>query len=182
MFSEVTGNTAMGYLATRPTMILTTLNASLGLNAGVFGSWTNLSASEIGVAVSTRSDTYANMRRTGEFVVNIPGAGMVKKLAILAEDHPPLESEVEAAGLTARPPITGQTASIAECAAAVEFAFTLEVEVGQHSFMIGRCRAGWIREEFLDEDDKIDIFKARVIRSFKYPLPLYHLPGETVSG
>jgi len=182
MFEEVTGSAAMAFLATRPTMIITTQNESLGLNAGVFGSWTNLSLREIGAAVSTQSDTYANMRRTGEFVVNIPGAGLVEKLALLAEALPPLESEVERAGLTQRPPITGQTPSIAECAAAVEFAFSREVEVGHHSFMIGRCRAGWIRGEFRDNDGRIDIFKAKVVRSFKYPLPLYHLPGEVLEG
>jgi flavin reductase (DIM6/NTAB) family NADH-FMN oxidoreductase RutF len=179
---EVTGSAAMGFLSTRPTMIITTLHESGSVNAGVFGSWTNLSADEIGAAISRQSDTYANMRRSGEFVVNIPGSDMVKALAILAEDMPAGVSELKKAGLSTRPAMTGSTAAIAECVAAVEFAFSREVEVGHHSLMIGKCRAGWVREEFVGEDGKLDIFKARVLRSFKYPLPLYHLPGEIIEG
>jgi flavin reductase (DIM6/NTAB) family NADH-FMN oxidoreductase RutF len=182
MYTEVTGAKAMGYLSTRPVMIVTTLHESGAVNAGVFGSWTNLSPDEIGAAISRQSDTYANMRRTGEFVVNIPGADMVKALAILAKDMPVGVSELKKAGLSTRPATTGSTPSIAECVAGVEFAFSREVEVGHHSLMIGKCRAGWARDEFVGEDGKLDIFKARVLRSFKYPLPLYHLPGEVVEG
>jgi flavin reductase (DIM6/NTAB) family NADH-FMN oxidoreductase RutF len=182
MYRDVTGTEAMGYLSTRPTMIITTLHESGAVNAGVFGSWTNLSPSEIGVAISTESDTYANMRKRREFVVNVPGAELVEKLGILAMDLPADESELLKAGLSTRGPISGETPGVAECVAAVEFAFTREVEVGHHSFMMGRCRAGWAREEFLGEDGKLDIFKAKVLRSFKYPLPLYHLPGEIVEG
>ena len=48
--------------------------------------------------------------------------------------------------------------------------------------MIGKCVGGWIKEEFLDTDGKIDIFKARVVKDFKYPKALYVLPGEVVEG
>ena len=182
MFTEVTGAKAMGYLSTRPVMIVTTLHESGAVNAGVFGSWTNLSPDEIGAAISKQSDTYANMCRTREFVVNIPGADMVETLAILAEDMPAGVNEMKKADLSTRAAMTGSTPAIAECVAAVEFAFRLEVEVGHHSLMIGKCRAGWARDEFVGEDGKLDIFKARVLRSFKYPLPLYHLPGEIIEG
>ena len=65
---------------------------------------------------------------------------------------------------------------------AVEFAFEKEVPVGHHSFMIGAVRGGWIKQDVLDADGKIDIFKARVFHDFKYPQPLYVLPGEVVEG
>ena len=48
--------------------------------------------------------------------------------------------------------------------------------------MIGNVTGGWARAELLDEDGKLDLWKARVIRSFKYPAPLYHLPGEVIEG
>ncbi len=54
--------------------------------------------------------------------------------------------------------------------------------IGAHSFMIGKVQGGWIRQEVQDTDGKIDIFKARVIKDFKYPQPLYVLPGEVVEG
>ena len=31
-------------------------------------------------------------------------------------------------------------------------------------------------------DGKIDIFKAKVFKDFKYPKPLYVLPGEVIEG
>jgi len=37
MYKEVTGPEAMGFLSTKPTMIITTLHASKVVNAGVFG-------------------------------------------------------------------------------------------------------------------------------------------------
>ena len=75
-----------------------------------------------------------------------------------------------------------KTPSIAECATAVEFVFDKEVPIGHHNFVIGKVRGGWIKEEFLDADGKIDIFKAKVFKDFKYPKPLYVLPGEVIEG
>jgi len=40
----------------------------------------------------------------------------------------------------------------------------------------------WIREEFLDEDRRINIFKARVFKDYKHPQPLYVPPGEVIHG
>ena len=122
------------------------------------------------------------MKRTGEVVVNVPGSDLVKAIRVLAANIPPDRSEVAEAGLTLRDALTLKTPSIAECVAAVEFTFEKEVSVGGHSFMIGAVSAGWIKEEFLDADGRIDIFKARVFKDFKYPKPLYVLPGEVVEG
>lgn len=182
MYSEVKGTEAMEYLSTKPTMIITTLHVSGIVNGGVFGAYTNLSASQVGIAIGKGSHTYANILRSKEFVINVPGADLVKTFRIFAAAIPPDTSEVEEAGLTLKDPVTIATPSIAECAAAVECTFDREVEIGVHSFMIGRIAGGWIREEVRDADGKIDIFKARVVRDFKYPQPLYVLPGEVVEG
>ena len=182
MYKEVKGTEAMGYLATKPTMIITTRHESHIVNAGVFGAYTNLSPSQVGVAVATSSHTYANILREAEFVINVPGAAIVKAIKTLAAAVPREESEVEKAGLSLKDGITVGTPSIAECAAAVELVFDKEVPVGYHSFLIGKVTGGWIRGEFLDADGKIDIFKARVFKDFKYPLPLYVTPGEVVEG
>lgn len=182
MYKEVKTAEAMGYLATKPTMIITTLHASKIVNAGVFGAYTNLSPSQVGAAIASDSHTYANILRTREFVINVPGADLVKTLAILASDIPPERSELDEAGLTVKKGIVLETPAIAECAAAVEFRFEREVPIGLHRFMIGQACGGWIRSDCLDADGKIDIFKARVLKDFKYPRPLYVLPGEVIEG
>ena len=60
--------------------------------------------------------------------------------------------------------------------------FEQEVPIGYHNFVIGKVTGGWIREAVLDPDGKINIFKAKVIKDFKYPQPIYVLPGEVVEG
>jgi flavin reductase (DIM6/NTAB) family NADH-FMN oxidoreductase RutF len=179
---EVRTPAAIRYLATKPTMIITTRHESGIVNAAVFGAYINLSSEHLGVAIYTEHDTYANLKRTGEFVVNVPGADLVKTFATLASELPPTESELEAAGLTTRPGLTVKTPSVAECVAAVECVFDREVSITSHSFVIGRVTGGWIREDCLDPDGRLNIFKARVVKDFKYPQPLYVLPGEVVEG
>jgi flavin reductase (DIM6/NTAB) family NADH-FMN oxidoreductase RutF len=182
MYHEVTGTEAMGYLSTKPTMIITTLHESGVVNAGVFGAYTNVSSRHVGVAVATSSDTYANIMRAEKFVINVPGADIVETLAVLARPIPADRSEVDEAGLSLRDGVTAEVPSIVECVAAVEMRFEREVPIGHHSFLIGECAGGWIKEQFLDADGKIDIFAARVVKDFKYPKPLYVLPGEVVEG
>ena len=182
MYKEVRGAGAMGFLATKPTMIITTRHESGIVNAGVFGAYTNLSGDQVGVAIGTSSDTYHNIMATKEFVINVPGAELVKKIRILAEHFPADKSELDAAGLTAKAGVSIETPSIAECAAAAEFAFDKEVPIGHHNFVIGKAQGGWIKEAVLDTDGKIDIFKARVFKDFKYPRAIYVLCGEVIEG
>jgi len=182
MYKETRTSEAMGYLSTKPTMIITTRHASGVVNAGVFGAYTNLSPTQLGAAIATTSHTYSNIMRNSRFVINVPGADLVNTLAIIARNIPEDRSEVEEAGLTLKDGITIETPSIAECQAAVEFVFEKEVLIGHHSFVIGKAGGGWIRESALDSDGKIDIFKARVITDFKYPKPLYVVPGEVIQG
>ena len=182
MYKETRGSDAMGYIATKPTMIITTRHTSGVVNAGVFGAYTNLSPSHIGIAIGKGSHTYGNIRRSGEFVINIPGADLVKTLSVIADSIPEERSEVEEAGLSLKDGVTIDTPAIAECQAAVELTFDREVPIGYHNFLIGTVSGGWIREVVLDKDGKIDVFKARVMKDFKYPKPLYVLPGEIVEG
>ena len=182
MYNEVNGREAMGYLSMKPTIIITTLHESGIVNAGVFGAYTNLSPTQVGIAIARTSHTYSNIIRSGEFVINVPGSDIVKSIKVLADNIPPNQSELDEAGLSVKKGVNLKTPSIAECAAAVEFVFDKEVPIGHHNFVIGEVRGGWIKEEFLDSDGKIDIFKAKVFKDFKYPRPLYVLSGETIEG
>ena len=182
MYKEVEGSEAMGYLSTKPTMVITTLYKSDIVNAGVFGAYTNLSPIQVGIAIAKTSHTYANIIRSGEFVINIPGSDIVKSIKVLADKIPPDRSELDDAGLSTKEGITIKTPSIADCAAAVEFTFDKEVPIGHHSFVIGKVAGGWIKKAFRDNDGKIDIFKSRVFKDFKYPRPLYVLAGEVIEG
>ena len=182
MYRHVKDHTAMRYLATRPTMIITTRHGSGVVNAGVFGAYTILGPSQTGVAVGQTSHTRKNILRDGEFVINVPGADIVKSIRILADNIPESSSEVDEAGLTLKDPVNGNVPSIAECQAAVEFEFEREMPIDHHSFMIGKAVGGWIRESVLDDDGRINIFRAQVFKDFKYPEPVYVLPGDVIEG
>jgi flavin reductase (DIM6/NTAB) family NADH-FMN oxidoreductase RutF len=105
---------------------LLTLHENGVLNAGVFGAYTNISPTQIAAAVGTPSDTCRNILREKEFVINIPGADIVKSLKVLAAKLSPEKSEVDEAGLTKRESVVIKTPGIAECAAACEFVFERE--------------------------------------------------------
>ncbi len=107
---------------------------------------------------------------------------IVKSIKILADRIPENQSELESAGLTAKNSITTNTPSITECVAAIEFVFDQEIPIGDHSFVVGEVKGGWIREELLDTDGKIDIFKAKIFKDFKYPKPIYVVSGEVIEG
>ncbi len=182
MYHEVKGRVAMGFLATKPTMIITTRHKSGIVNAAVFGAYTNLSSSEVGIAIAKEHHTHRNITRDGEFTINIPGADMVKTIAVLADNVPETESEVETAGLTLKQGLYIGVPSIKECVAAVEMRYSKTFAIGHHDFIVGEIVGGWIKKAFLDDDGRINIFKARVFKDFKYPKPVYALFGETIEG
>jgi flavin reductase (DIM6/NTAB) family NADH-FMN oxidoreductase RutF len=182
MIKEIYGAEAIQFIVTKPTMIITTRHANGVVNAGVFGAYTNLSAEHIGVAVSTKSHTYANIVRDRKFVINIPGADLVKAFAVIASPVPSDKSEIDEAGCSLREGITIPVPSIQECQAAVELELVNEVPVARHHFMIGRVLGGWIRSEVCDAGGDMDVHKANVLKDFRYPEPLYMLPGEIVDG
>ncbi|AQQ70159.1 Flavin reductase like domain protein [Limihaloglobus sulfuriphilus] len=182
MFKNVEGPEAIRFLSTKPTMIITTLHENAKVNAGVFGAYTNLSRQHVGIAVYTESDTNRNILRDKEFTINIPSADLVKKIKILAENLPPGISEVEKAGLTLKDPLTNKVPSIAECAAAVECRLDKVVPVSSHDFFIGEVTGGWIKQDFVTDKGRLDVFKSRVFKDFCYPEPYYVLAGEIIEG
>ena len=49
-----------------------------------------------------KRDTLENIRQTGEFVVNVPPAGMEDAVMICARNYPPEVDEFQEAGLKSR--------------------------------------------------------------------------------
>jgi len=162
----------------RPCMIITTLHESGIVNAGTFGAYTNVGPKEIAIAIGTPSHTYQNIKRTGEFVINIPNQDQSGALEICGEDLPPDTSELDEAGLTATPAEQVKAPLIAEFPANIECQFWKETEIGYHSLVIGKVLCGHLEEEFLDKDGAIDVIKARVPFGIRYPEPIYAVLGD----
>ena len=163
---------------TRPCMIITTLHADGGVNAGTFGAYTNVGPAEIGIAMGKRSHTYQNIQRTGEFVINIPNIDWASALEVCGRSLPPSTSEVAAAGMSTEPAAEIGVPLIAECVANIECKFWQELDVGYHSFVVGKAVAGHIEEGCVDVDGGLDAVGSRVVLDIRYPEPLYATLGE----
>lgn len=177
---EIPARRALRLITTKPTMIITTLNENGILNAGVFGAYTNLSPTEVGVAIGKGSHTYTNIKRTGEYVINIPSAEIVDSLSVIASPVPTSKSELTEAGLHPAPSKVVSASRIEECVASVELRFTREMEINHHSFVVGEAVLGWCVENLLDEEGYFDVAAARVLHDTRYPSPWYFLFGEVI--
>ena len=169
---------AVSLCRTRPCMIITTLHENGIVNAGTFGAYTNLGPSEIGIAIAKTSDTYANILRTGEFVINIPSREHASALEICAQKPGLEKSEVELAGLTVQESAKIKTPMIKECVVNVECTFWKEFDIGHHALIVGKVICGHLDEDCVDSDGSIDVVKAKVPFGIRYPEPVYAVLGE----
>jgi len=157
----------------KPVIIITTLHQSGLVNAGTFGAYTNLSATEIGLAIGRPSHTYQNIKRTGELVINVVTRPLALAAEICAEEIPATESELDKAGLHPEPARMVKVPLIRECPVNIEARFLKEMEIGYHNLVVVRCLAGHIEEDLLSEDGGLDVVKAEAVVNFGYPRPLY---------
>lgn len=158
---------------TRPCMIITTLHDGGIVNAGTFGAYTNVGPQEIAIAIGKASHTYQNIKRTGEFVINIPHIDHADTLETCAIKTPPTESELDHAGLTTEPATKIKTPLIKECVANVECHYWKELDVGSHMLVIAKVICGHLEEQYLDIDGSIDVIKAQIPFGIRYPDPVY---------
>jgi len=179
---EFAGSQAMQLLVTRPVMVITTLHPDGTLNGGAFGSYCNLSGSELGVAIGLPSHTYKNIQARKEFVINVLGAKHVDTLSVFGDACPPNVSEVERAGLHPLEPKRIQTPHVREAVASVECRYLREVEIGYHNFVIADVLCGYCDPDCLDEDGRLDVVKAGILHCVKYPQPVYATFGGYAVG
>ena len=157
-------------IATRPAMIITTLHENGKVNGGTFGAYTNLSPTLIGIAIGRSSDTYRNIKRTGELVLNIPGIELADKaFHIFGKHFPENVSEVEEAGLSTLEGEIVKVPMIKECRANIECKYVKEMPVNYHVFVVVEALTGWCEEDLIDEEGYFDVVKAKIFHTPRYP-------------
>ncbi len=176
---EVPASKCGRLLTTRPVIVITTLHENGVVNGGTFGAYTIVGPTEVGVAIGKPSHTYQNIRRAGEFVINVLSTRTARASEVCGRNLPPTESEVEAAGFTTAASKLVQPPRIAECVAAVECRYLKELEIGYHSFVVGEALCGWCDEGLLDDQGYFDVVKAEVIHCIRYPEPVYAQLGRS---
>jgi flavin reductase (DIM6/NTAB) family NADH-FMN oxidoreductase RutF len=147
-----------GLVVPRPIALVTTLGPGGIVNAAPFSFFNAFSEDPPLVVLGVQSkpdgtskDTAANLRDTGSFVVNLVDEALAERMNVCAVDFPRDISEIEAAGLTLLPGVTGPVPRIAQAPAALECRHSLTLEVSSvRRLSIGQVVYLHVREGIVD--------------------------------
>jgi len=149
----------VGLVAPRPIALITSLDEDGRLNAAPFSAYNYLCTDPpiIGVGVTNKpgqpfvpKDTARNIRRTGEFVVNVVTDDIAEKMNICAIDFPHDMSEVDLAGFTTAPSRVVKPPRLAEAHAALECREYTTLEIGHSRIILGRVVSVYVEDRYLD--------------------------------
>jgi flavin reductase (DIM6/NTAB) family NADH-FMN oxidoreductase RutF len=152
-------NLLIGLVAPRPIALVTSMNENGQLNAAPFSSYNYLCTDPpiIGMGVTNRpdagfvpKDTARNIRRTGEFVVNVVTEDLAQQMNICATDFPAECNEVEMAGLTTAPSHVVKVPRIEQAHAALECREFTTMEIGRSRIILGRVVSIYVEDKFID--------------------------------
>jgi flavin reductase (DIM6/NTAB) family NADH-FMN oxidoreductase RutF len=113
------------------------------------------------LASAFRRDTLANIRETGEFVVNMVGESFADKVIPTARFSPPEEDEFALAGLEQKPSETITAPGIAGSYAWMECELFKLYEEKNYVLVMGSVKHLEVDDACLSEEGDLDIGKAR---------------------
>jgi flavin reductase (DIM6/NTAB) family NADH-FMN oxidoreductase RutF len=157
--ARVIYNLLIGLVAPRPIAWVTSMDEEGRLNAAPFSSYNYLCTDPpvVGMGVMNKpgrgfvpKDTAWNIRRTGEFVVNVVTEDLLKQMNICATDFPAEMNELEMAGLTTAPSKHVKVPRIAECHAALECVEHATIEIGRSRIVLGRVVGMYVEDQYVD--------------------------------
>jgi flavin reductase (DIM6/NTAB) family NADH-FMN oxidoreductase RutF len=149
----------IGLIVPRPIALVTSMDEHGQLNAAPFSAFNYFCTDPpiVGIGVTNRpdqqfvpKDTARNIRRTGEFVVNVVTEDIAQKMNICATDFPPEMNEVEIAGFTTTPSEKVKVPRLAEAHAALECREYTTMEIGRSRIILGRVVSIYVEDEFVD--------------------------------
>ena len=151
-------NLLIGLVAPRPIALVTSHNPDGQLNAAPFSAYNYLCTDPpvVGIGVTNRpgsytpKDTARNIRRTGEFVVNVVTEDLLQQMNVCATDFPEGVNEMEMAGLETAPSSIVKVPRIRTAHAALECVEHTTLEIGNSRIILGRVVAMYIEDQFVD--------------------------------
>ena len=157
-------------LAPRFTAIVSTIDKDGNPNAAPFSLVSPISFDPplAFFAATPKRHTLANVRETGDFVLNVVPEQILEKLWICAKPFDKGISEIAEAGLTERKSKVVKAPSIEECAGWIECQLEFEKEAGDHIIVVGKVVHAESKDEFI-KDGEFDISKVK---------PLLHIRGR----
>jgi flavin reductase (DIM6/NTAB) family NADH-FMN oxidoreductase RutF len=151
-------NLLIGLVAPRPIALVTSRNENGRLNAAPFSAYNYLCTDPpiVGLGVTNRpgtatpKDTAHNIRRTGEFVVNVVTEDLLRQMNVCATDFPAEVDELEMADLQTDPSSLVQVPRIRQAHAALECVEHTTLEIGRSRIILGRVVAMYVEDQFVD--------------------------------
>lgn len=169
----------IGCVVPRPIAWVTTLGPRGLVNLAPFSFFNAVCSSPPTVSISFsykptggedgdhRKDTLANLRREGEFVVNVASEPNEAVMNASAAEFPRSESELEALGLETAPSVRLKTPRLAVAPIALECVPVREIELGDGpgsaTLVLGEVLRFVIQDRVIDERLRIDLAALRPI-------------------
>jgi flavin reductase (DIM6/NTAB) family NADH-FMN oxidoreductase RutF len=157
-------------LSPRCTVLISTADLEGHANAAPFSFVTPVSSDPplVLFASAPQRHTLANVRETGDFVLNVVLEALLDKLWVCSKAFPKGVSEIEEAGLTERKSKQVKAPSIEQCAGWIECQLEFEKEAGDHVLVVGRVVHVECKDEFT-KGTEFDVSKAK---------PVMHIRGR----
>jgi flavin reductase (DIM6/NTAB) family NADH-FMN oxidoreductase RutF len=128
--------------------------------------WTGILCSnppQVGIGVQPSRHSHGLIRETGEFVVNIPGEGLLDEVEYCGFVSGRDALKFAASGLTPVPGSAIQTPIIAECPINLECRLVHTLPLGSHDLFVGEVVAVQLSEDVLDDRGRVDNEKLKPI-------------------
>ena len=155
--------------------LITTIGKDGSINAAPHG-WVTVvdyNPPQLLFSVNIKHDTYRNVMETEEFVINIPGADMIREIWIIQKHFPYGTNELEEANLTAFPSDKVKPPRIKECKAHIECKVLWTRIIGSTCLVLGSVEAVSMNKEM----EKLDV-KERAIASNRLIFFSYQREGK----
>lgn len=149
----------------RPIAWIVTVSAAGAVNAAPYSFFNAMSSDPplVAVGIGTRpsgdeKDTGANIRDTGQFVVNLVNHANAPAMNHTAYDYPPGVDEIGKAGLTTQPSTRVKPPRIAESPVAMECELFQMLDISsERAIVLGRVVAMHIADEAILNKDRLYI-------------------------
>lgn len=104
----------------------------------------------------SEKDTLANIKETGEFVVNVVSAPLTREMVVTSHEHHQDVDEFAVAGVTAIPSQTVSAPRVAEAPISMECTLIGVTRPGSDSVVIGRVERFHFDESVIDSELRVD--------------------------
>jgi len=144
-------------LLIRPVVVITTISDKGEVNAAPFSFNSPISFSPplFGFSCNPEHDTWTNIQKNGEFVVNIAGKKLGDYMHILEKDFPYGVNELEEAGLEQMESNKVKPPRVKDAIAWLECKTVNTVELGDHVWITGEVLECEVKDEFYDKVIKV---------------------------